>query len=114
MFQFSSRPDGLESLSIRSDFERPRIESPDQVLVRIHAASVDPVDVLILSGTGRNERDASADSVVLGRDFSGVVVEVGLHVEEFKIGDGVWSAVPVAANGCLAEYVVLPVDQVSP
>ena len=54
------------------------------------AASVDPVDVLILSGLGRNERRSHADtnSVVLGRDFSGIVVEVGLEVDDLKVGDG--------------------------
>jgi NADPH:quinone reductase-like Zn-dependent oxidoreductase len=49
------------------------------------AASVDPVDVLVLSGLGRNERAAAAgEAVVLGRDFSGVVVEVGFNVQDLK------------------------------
>ena len=109
-----SRFDGIESLTTRSNFERPRIVSPDQVLIRVHAASVDPVDILILSGLGRNERDPEdSRAVVLGRDFSGVVVEVGFRVRDLKVGDGVWSAVPVASTGVLSEFVVLPADQVT-
>ena len=47
---------GLESLNLRSDLLVPKILSPTQVLVRIHAASVDAVDIAILSGLGRHER----------------------------------------------------------
>ena len=41
---------GLESLHLRSDLIVPRITRPNQVLVRIHAASVDLTDISILSG----------------------------------------------------------------
>ena len=41
---------GLESLSLRSDLLVPKITSPTQVLVRVHAGSVDAVDIAILSG----------------------------------------------------------------
>ena len=111
---FCFRFKGLESLTMTCDFERPRILCPDQVLIRVQAGSVDPADVLILSGLGRNERrsDSDENSVVLGRDFSGVVVEVGVGVDDLKVGDGVWSAIPLAENGALCEYVVLPASQV--
>ena len=97
------------------DFERPRILSPDQVLIRVHAGSVDPADILILSGLGRHERQIESDesSVVLGRDFSGTVVEVGVGVDDLKVGDGVWSAIPIPLNGALCEYIVLPASQVT-
>lgn len=98
---------GLESLQLRGDLDIPRVTKPDQVLVRVHAASVDHVDVLILNGYGRNER-RNKKSVILGRDFSGVVMEVGRRVNHTKVGDAVWSAQPVATEGVLCEFVVVP------
>ena len=50
--------------------------------------------------------------VILGRDFSGTIVEVGLHVEGLKVGDGVWSALPLAVDGALCDHIVLPASQV--
>ena len=52
------------------------------------------------------------EHISLGRDFSGIVVEVGLHVEDLKVGDGVWSAIPLALEGAICEYIVLPASQV--
>lgn len=109
----ANRLDGLESLLLSSDYERPRIEHPDQVLVRIHSASVDPSDISLLSGVGRNERRPDPrGTFILGRDFSGVVVEVGLQVNNLNVGDGVWSALPLVNNGSLCEYIVLRSSQV--
>ena len=47
---FDLRHDGLESLSLKSDLLVPRITNPQQILIRVHAASVDQVDIAILSG----------------------------------------------------------------
>ena len=41
---------GLESLALKSNLEVPRITNPQQVLIRVHAASVDMTDIAILSG----------------------------------------------------------------
>ena len=41
---------GLESLSLKSNLVVPRITNPQQVLIRVHAASVDMTDIAILSG----------------------------------------------------------------
>jgi hypothetical protein len=105
---------GLDSLHLRSDLIVPRISRPHQVLVRIHAASVDLADVAILSGLGRTERRYNSEAVgdpnsklVLGRDFSGVVLDVGRQVVHVGVGDAVWSAQPLAANGTLSEFVVI-------
>ena len=84
--------------------EAPRITDPNQVLVRVHAASVEPVDISILSGLGRHERPrssstgSSSERLVLGRDLSGVVVEVGINVTTLDVGDQVWAIVPLTAR----------------
>jgi len=102
---------GLESLNLRSDLLVPKILSPTQVLVRIHAASVDAVDIAILSGLGRHERRmfrTGTGNGILGRDFSGVVLDVGKKVTNVDVGDAVWSALPIGANsGALCEFVVV-------
>ena len=85
--------------------EAPRITDPNQVLVRVHAASVEPVDISILSGLGRHERlrsssskGSSSERLVLGRDLSGVVVEVGINAATLDVGDQVWAIVPLTAR----------------
>ena len=106
---------GLESLSLKSNLIVPKITRPTQVLVRIHAASVDAADIAILSGVGRVERkmySKKGDSI-LGRDFSGVVLDIGRKVKNVDVGDNVWSALPIASNGALCEFVVVESDIVS-
>lgn len=51
--------------------------------------------------------------VVLGRDCAGVVVDIGQSVINFDIGDEVLLAVPSWAPGTLAEYLVVPENQVA-
>ena len=113
-FHFSF--DGLESLAILSHLATPRISDPDQVLIRVLAASVDPVDISLMSGLGRHERLKAVDHedvLVLGRDLSGKVVEVGTNVNSLKVGDNVWALVPILErHGALADFVVLNEDLV--
>ena len=100
LFVFSY--EGLDGLVVSEGLEAPRITDPNQVLVRVHAASIEPVDVSILSGLGRHERrprgSCSDRQLVLGRDLSGVVVEVGLNVSTLAVGDQVWAIVPLTAR----------------
>ena len=97
--------EGLDGLVMAEGLEAPRITDPNQVLVRVHAASVEPVDISILSGLGRHERprtsskgSSSSGRLVLGRDLSGVVVEVGINVTTLDVGDQVWAIVPLTAR----------------
>ena len=82
------------------------------MLVRIHAASIDLIDIALLSGLGRIEQTlfkcSNASPKVLGRDFSGVVLDVGRNVSHLEVGDQCWSAIPLAVrNGSLSEFVVM-------
>ena len=49
---------------------------------------------------------------ILGRDFSGVVLDVGRKVSHVEVGDTVWSAQPLASNGTLSEFLVINADSV--
>ena len=82
------------------------------VLVRVTAASVNPLDWHFMRGTpylvrlaGGLRRPANSS---LGVDLAGRVEAVGRHVTVFSPGDEVFGAVP--GRGSLAEYVVLPQD----
>ena len=80
--------------------------APDEILVRVHATSVNPVDCTARSGYGRNIFATlwGPLPLILGRDVSGVVTAVGSDVDRFSPGDEVYAA-PHA--GCYAQYVTV-------
>jgi NADPH:quinone reductase-like Zn-dependent oxidoreductase len=83
------------------------VPSDDGVLVRVHAASVNPLDWHYMRGTPFFLRlDAGAGvpkEARLGVDFAGTVAAVGRNVKRFKPGDEVFGA----TSGAFAEYVSL-------
>jgi NADPH:quinone reductase-like Zn-dependent oxidoreductase len=87
-----------------SELDRPAV-TDDGVLVRVHAASVNPVDWHTMTGTPYLVRMQAGlrkpKSEQLGVDFAGTVEEVGKDVTQFRPGDEVFGA----RNGSLAEYV---------
>jgi NADPH:quinone reductase-like Zn-dependent oxidoreductase len=93
---------GPEVLSV-VEAARPE-PGPDEVLVRVRAASVNPADWKIRSGTPPLFGDPP---FVLGFDVSGVVERVGARVTRFKPGDEVYG-MPRPPAGTYAEYVVAP------
>ena len=104
------------SLNLRSDLTVPKIVKPNEVLVRIHAASIDLIDIALLSGLGRIEQTLfkcrNESPKVLGRDFSGVVLDVGRNVSHLEVGDQCWSAIPLAVHGSLSEFIVMEAKSV--
>ncbi|MFD4004042.1 zinc-binding dehydrogenase [Streptomyces rubiginosohelvolus] len=88
--------------------ELPRpAPGPGQVLVRVLATSVNPLDLQTRRG---DYRDQVALPAVIGNDVSGVVVGTGPGADDFRPGDEVWYLAPVlAGQGTYAEFHV--VDQ---
>jgi NADPH:quinone reductase-like Zn-dependent oxidoreductase len=76
---------------------------PAELLVAVHAAAVNPVDVKIRKGTFGPAADLP---VVLGREAAGVVEQVGQDVDGFAPGDEVFGAV-ATGSGAFAEHAVL-------
>lgn len=100
---------GAEVLRVQ---EVPRPEPlPTEVLVRVHAAGVNPVDWKTRSGTGM-AGVLGEPPFVLGWDVSGVVEAVGFGVTTLEVGDEVYGMpwFPRAAGG-YAEYVAAPARQ---
>uniref|UniRef100_A0A0K0EK22 PKS_ER domain-containing protein n=1 Tax=Strongyloides stercoralis TaxID=6248 RepID=A0A0K0EK22_STRER len=98
--------------------QMPIIRKGNEILVKVKAATVNPIDVRMTEGYGDellskwkqvDERSCTSTSrlpLVAGRDLSGEVVEVGSQVTEFKVGDEVIATVPPILNGSHAEYTV--------
>jgi 2-desacetyl-2-hydroxyethyl bacteriochlorophyllide A dehydrogenase len=96
---------GSASVLHYTDIEQPRIK-PEQMLVKVQASSVNPVDWKIRSGqlqllTGYNF------PLVLGFDVAGTVVEVGAGVTRFKAGDEIYAYLDSIPGGAYAEYAAV-------
>src|SRR5215212_8524524 len=80
----------------------------NEVLVRVYASSVNPVDNSIASGMLK-EMVAHEFPIVLGRDFAGVVEQAGSDVRGISEGDEVFGFVPgmgpTVHNGSWAELI---------
>jgi NADPH:quinone reductase-like Zn-dependent oxidoreductase len=81
----------------------------DEVLVRVHAASVNPVDRAIAAGYLNMIYTAP---LTLGMDFAGEVAATGAGVKHVKPGDGVYGFSP--SGGAFAEYAVVKASGVAP
>ncbi|MFB6985106.1 NADP-dependent oxidoreductase [Streptomyces sp. NPDC056178] len=91
--------------------ERPDPKvGPDTVLVKVRAAAVNPVDWKAREGHLDSGLDA-VFPVIPGWDVSGVVVQPGIAVDEFAVGDEVIGYVreDFLCRGTFAEYVAAPV-----
>ena len=82
---------------------------PGQVLVRIHAIGVNPVETYIRAGTYARQ---PALPYTPGNDCAGVVEQVGPDVNEFKPGDRVYTAGSI--SGTYAEFALCKTEQVHP
>lgn len=78
----------------------------DQILIRVHAAGINPVDGKIRSGTYRFRPELPA---ILGRDISGVVEKSG--VKDFGVGDEVFGLLDYH-RGSYSEYAVAAPNEV--
>jgi NADPH:quinone reductase-like Zn-dependent oxidoreductase len=77
----------VEKLEL-ADVAEPNV-GPDDVKVRVHAASINPLDWKLLSGYGRGTPMELHFPAILGRDASGEVLEVGSKVQGLRAGDRV-------------------------
>ena len=81
----------------------------DEVLVRVHAAGVNLLDVKIRNGEFKLILPYRAP-FVLGHDVAGVVTRVGSRVRQFKAGDEVYSGPDDFRIGTFAEFVAVKED----
>ncbi|KAH7364177.1 chaperonin 10-like protein [Rhexocercosporidium sp. MPI-PUGE-AT-0058] len=83
----------------------PRITKPDELLIKVSAASVNPIDVKLAGDMGKLMLKASFPYKI-GYDLAGEIVAIGSSVSNFKLGDQVYSRVPEAYRGTIAPYAL--------
>lgn len=95
---------GDESVLNLGDVSRPTPRA-DEVLLDVHAASINPIDTYVregTAGTGNLPR-------IIGSDVAGIVSEIGADVEEFESGDRVYATCRgISDNGTVAEACTVP------
>tara|TARA_Y100001954_G_scaffold145802_2_gene155210 strand:- start:904 stop:1833 length:930 start_codon:yes stop_codon:yes gene_type:complete len=79
---------------------------PDEVLVEVHAAGINPIDWKVRAGHMRARFELEFPDVA-GRDLSGVVVAVGSNVTDLKEGDTVFGTCPPNRWGSHAELIAV-------
>ena len=84
----------------------------DDVLVQIHAASVNPLDLKIRDGKLKLVLPYRLP-LILGNDLAGVVVRVGSGVRRFKPGDEVYARADKDRIGAFAEFISINEDSVA-
>jgi NADPH:quinone reductase-like Zn-dependent oxidoreductase len=92
------------------DVDRP-VPAPDEILVRVHAATVNRNDCAWRRGTPFVQRAISGlrrpKARILGDEFAGTVVQAGSDVTQFAVGDEVFGVRAYLSDGfgCQAEYL---------
>jgi NADPH:quinone reductase-like Zn-dependent oxidoreductase len=102
IFKRYGRPDQVTF----ADVPRP-VPKPDEILVQVHAAGLNPIDTMIPKGTFKPILRFQLPAT-LGSDLAGVVVETGSRVTRFKPGDAVFASIFDLGTGALAEFALVP------
>ncbi|PWJ57847.1 NADPH:quinone reductase-like Zn-dependent oxidoreductase [Dyadobacter jejuensis] len=83
-----------------------------EVLIKVKAISINPVDTKSRSGKGVYGRIKTENPLILGWDISGIVEET--KCSDFKVGDEVFGMVNFPGHGkAYAEYIAAPADQLT-
>ncbi len=98
---------------LRDDLPAPT-PAAHEVLVRVHTSSVNPADNSIATGMLKQMGVEYEFPVTLGRDYAGVVEQVGTDVTRYAVGDQVFGFVlhanPTVRDGSWAELIAVPQD----
>lgn len=90
----------------------------DEVLVRIHAAALNPADLKLVSGKeGGTMLHAQNFPITPGFDYSGTIEEKGANVRDLKVDQEVFGFLPYARTtkqGTLCTYITVKPEHVSP
>ena len=102
---------GGPEVLVYEDAPRPR-PGKGEILVRVHAAGINPVDWKIREGH-LEEMLHHTLPLVLGWDVSGVVEALGSGAGRFRVGDEVFSKPDIARDGAYAEFIVIKESEVA-
>src|SRR6058998_863603 len=100
--------DGLRA----ADVPEPKVGDGD-VLVKVSAASVNPLDKMVRNGEFKRLLRYRTP-FVLGHDGAGVVTRVGAAVRDFQVGDEVYARPRDLRIGTFAQYIAIDQDDLAP
>lgn len=105
---------GTEVLVLRSE-EVPR-PGRGQVLVRVHAAALNPKDVIVRSGRLRIYRIIAGSRFPkrVGFDWSGEALALGAGVTDVRVGDALYGMIDAWSAGACATHAVVEVGELAP
>lgn len=83
-----------------------------EVLAEIHAASINPIDFKIRDGKVKMLLKYKMP-LILGNDFSGVVIKVGAKVTRFHVGDEIYGRPRKSKIGTFAEYIAVHEEDIA-
>jgi NADPH:quinone reductase-like Zn-dependent oxidoreductase len=92
------------------DASRPEPKD-DEVLIRVMAAGVNPVDAAIRAG--RFTRGSDTLPMIPGMDVAGVVEKTGSKIDKFKAGDPVYAYLSFREQGGYAEFAIAKQNEMS-
>ncbi len=103
---------GIENFSLK-EIPEPKINS-GQVLIRVEAIGINPVDIKTRNGKGQAQQYKDATAMVIGWDVAGVITKIAEDVKDFSIGDEVFGTINFPGQGgAYAEYAVAPANQLA-
>jgi NADPH:quinone reductase-like Zn-dependent oxidoreductase len=104
-----------EVLELR-EIDKPSV-ADDEILVKIHAASIQQTDIRFRTGTPFLARVLAGlikpKNQILGCDYSGIIEAKGKNINEYNVGDEVYGQLD-KRTGTHAEYISLSMKEVSP
>ncbi|MFC4619939.1 NADP-dependent oxidoreductase [Camelliibacillus cellulosilyticus] len=101
---------GIDELHLR-EYPKP-MPKRGEVLIEIYATSVNPIDWKVREGHLKN-RLAFHFPIILGWDAAGIIRKVGAEVEDFEVGDRVFTRPATTEKGTYAEYIAVHQDLVA-
>jgi alcohol dehydrogenase len=98
---------GLGELRLKRDVPVPVASKAGELLIKVHASSINPVDLFRLQGGLKMMTPEPAWPALIGYDAAGVVAAVAIGgTGAFSVGDAVFVRLKDASQGSLSEFVV--------
>lgn len=93
-----------------NEIEKPAIQA-NEVLIKVKGAAVNPLELLNITGSVKLIQDYPMP-LTLGNELTGRIEQVGSGVRNFKIGDAVYTRLPIGKIGAFAEFVAVDQDAI--
>jgi len=94
-----------------NDIPIPQI-SNNEVLVKVKVAAVNHLEMLIITGSVKLIQDYKFP-LTLGNELTGVIEKVGKDVRGYRVGDAIYSRLPLTKIGAFAEYAAIDANAIS-